>query len=233
MRVVRRWVHAAAREPPLIARDHRARSIGPIAHGEDGVRVVDSGGGVRLVDAVGEQFIVTARVRLELQEHLPRYRLPRRIERFRRVEPHQRGAFDDIPLPAAPGERPAVAEQEAVARLDLLGRQGRRRGVIEHARHEFAPPIQHFKEQSPVPFGGVNGLHEAEVGGERRLPRIIPRRLVEIDDRRVRRVRGVNGEVDHPVDPLVAPASPNAVPSAYGPRARISNRVTAMDTSRI
>ena len=35
-----------------------------------GIRVVHIGGGVGLVDAVGEQFVVTARVRLELQEHL-------------------------------------------------------------------------------------------------------------------------------------------------------------------
>ena len=58
IRIVRRRVRAAARESPLIARDRRARATGPIADGQDGVGVIHIGGGIGLVNAVGEQLVV-------------------------------------------------------------------------------------------------------------------------------------------------------------------------------
>ena len=110
-----------------------------------------------------------------------------------------------------------MPEQEAVAGVDLLGRHRRRRGVVEHARYEFAPPVEYLEEQAPVPFGGVNGLHQAEVGGEAHLPRLVARRLVEIDNRCVRRMRGIDGEVHRPVDPLVRSRLPERLPLRIRP----------------
>jgi len=101
-----------------------------------------------------------------------------------------------------------LAEQETVAGVNRCGRRSRRRGMVEHARHKFAPPVEDFKEQPSVRLRRVKRLHEAEIGGEAHLPRVVLRRRVEVHDQRICRVRGISGEVDRPINPLVCPRLP-------------------------
>ncbi len=108
---------------------------------------------------------------------------------------------EHVPLPAAPGNRPAVLEQMAVAGIELLRRpEGKRRVGAEGNPAEHAA-VGDQEEQAPI--AGTRGPKHAQIGVELDETIRAPRRFVEIDNPLVRGQFRVDREVSHGRDPLV------------------------------
>ena len=116
-----------------------------------------------------------------------------------------------VKLPADPDEREPLPQQKAVAKV------GRRRGIggeaaaVEEAERRLSAPVADVDEHDAAAPGGVlrpkqheggRGLHEAVSA---------PRRALEVDDAGVRRVPGIEREVDDAGELLVRAGRPEGL----------------------
>ncbi len=106
------------REAPAVARDDGRRAVELIAHQQDGVLLVEIGGRVGPVAAVGQQQVGHGRRRLELRVDAPAERSPVRVEGLGCVQTEEAGEVGQIVLPAAGDHDVAAPHQKAVARVD-------------------------------------------------------------------------------------------------------------------
>lgn len=117
-RVGRRAAVDDAGKAPACARDGNRLGVRLVAHRQHRVPLVEVGGGIRAVAAIGEQQVLGGRVALELGVETPAQGPAGRIHRVGRVEPQQTGEIGQITLPAAGDHDVPAAHEEAVAAVD-------------------------------------------------------------------------------------------------------------------
>ena len=196
-----------AGEPPPPARDVGARTVWPVLHGHTGAGFVHVGGEVG-DEHGGAEYIAEAdagRRAVAYDLHTNRSGDgPPVYDRLRGGQPEQAGrAARDIPLPAAPGDCPAVAKEVPVAHGDQIRRREGRDRVVEEPEGRHAPAVEDVEKEPTGPPRGVNGLEDAEIGVEANEPIRAPFRQRQIDDLAVRRVRRVDSEVRDAFDAFV------------------------------
>jgi hypothetical protein len=205
-----------AGETPALARDGGPRAHARVADGEHGRGLVHVGGRIRLVRVwlttgrrvqrpVRQQVVRVGLIRLKGDRDPALDGLAVRVERLGRLEAHQAGLALDVPLPAAHGHRPAPPHQEAVADVDVVGRRQRRQPRREPIERHPDPQATVHDEVQQAPIGPprVGRLQQDEIRPEPDPSAVVARRFVEVDNALVRRVRGIDGEMQPAVDALV------------------------------
>ena len=189
-------------EPPCRTRNLPVWPILPVLHQQPGLRFVDVGCWIRLVDAVRQQPRPLRRVGPDLHQHLPRRRLPV-LEGHGSLEAHHRRTTRDIPLPPDRQHRVTPAAEETVAEGDLRRSHARRRRQVEGRHHLPPPPVHDVDQQFAVAALPVDRCDEREIAREAHETVGAAPRQREVGDESVRRVRGVDGVGQQPVDTLV------------------------------
>ena len=121
----------------------------------------------------------------------------------RHVQPHARRVARNVPLPTAPTDRPAFAEQEAIPGVDLGSGLERPGAAIEHARRCPSAPVRYLEQERALSAQRVGRLQEDGISAK--VNKAVPAalRLGEIDDSAVLRMDRVDCVVDDGVDLLV------------------------------
>ena len=105
------------------------------------------------------------------------------------------GRRGEIALPAHPGQRVALAKQEAVAELPVVGGGG---AFVEQRQGQLAAAVRHFQQQRAVAARRVGGAQDGDVRHRLDPPFGVARREREVGDDRVARVGRVHGMVARP-----------------------------------
>ena len=199
-----------AREAPCSRGNHLRRAVGLVAHHEDGARLLEIRGFVRLVAAVREQEVGHVHGRLELDVHAARQPSAVRAERFRSLEPKEAGhAGRKIALPAARHDDPAAPHEPAVAGVDGRMRvaartEDRARGVVEVRHRDGVAAVHDVHDEAPARPRAIDGQQDRDVGREGDAPGRIARRQRQVGDGAIRRVLRIDSEVDPAHQLLVA-----------------------------
>ena len=202
--VIRRRVVVRLHEGPRGARNFDGRRVGVVAHLQQGPGLVDVGGRVRRVFAVGEHEHRGRFVDLKLTQDAPLQRTLR-SQRFRCLQAHQARRRRHVRLPTAPHHGIAPAHEEAVSRLGRQGVIDDVRRVVETLHNRFAPAIHHVEEHPAVAALGVGGLQHGELRRERHRAVRLARRQVQVGDGGVARVQRVYREVRRALQEFVRP----------------------------
>ncbi len=185
-------------EAPGRARHRGGGRVAVLAHVQLRLRVVDAGHRVRDVVAVGQRQHVHAGVRPELAAH-PLGDAGRPGHRHR----HHAVAARHVGLPADPGHRVAVAHQEPVAEVLPGGRIVRARAALLNMPSAILRP-RFGTSRSSRRRAAVERPQEIEVGRVLDEPARVAGRQPQVRDRLVLPGRRIRGEVQDPVDLLVA-----------------------------
>ena len=136
-----------------------------------------------------------------------------------------------VELPADPDEREALAHQEAVAESASVDRSADAAARLNPVSTVLRPRLTMSIERDAVALRRVLRLEDLEIGGELDQPGGVARRLVEIGDDPVARVRRIDDEVDLADDQLVGAGRPKARPASTSRRDAISTRATSAAAS--
>ena len=123
--------------------------------------------------------------------------------------------------PAAPDDRVAAAEQEAVAGVGSRRRVVAAGGAVEHAQRQLVAAVVDVVEDGAVALGGVFRREEEDVRLELDLAFRVARRQVQIDDGLVARVLRIDGEAGDADELLVG--------AGVAERLAAGERFTAVD----
>src|SRR5579883_894930 len=103
----------------------------------------------------------------------------------------------DVELPTEPHQRVALLHEESVTELGFGSRVvGALLCTIEVAKDVLSTPIENVEKGRAIAAGGVLRGQYVEVCRKSHPPGAVARGLVEIDDRLVARMRGIDREED-------------------------------------
>ena len=199
----------AAREAPALARDRGGGPVGLIADGEERVPLLEVRGRIRHVAAVGQQEVGDGPGRLHLGVDAPAQRSALCVPRLGRAHADEPGHARQVPLPAAGDDDPAALHQEAVAHVDRRVRvrprpEGGPGGAVEVGHRHRVAAVDHVQEKPPAALRAVHRQEDRHV----RIPRDPPGRVArgqrDVGDAPVRGVERIDGEVQPPLQLLVA-----------------------------
>jgi hypothetical protein len=179
-----------------------------VAHGQDRVALVEIGGSVRAVAAVGQQQVRGRGRRLELRVDTPFQAITRGVERLRSAQAQEPRHVRKVDLPAARDHHVAAPHEESVARVDgrigIRSRSKRRaRGAIEVGDRHGVAAVDDVEDDAPVAPGAIDRQQDRHVRLELDTARMVARRERHVGDALVRRVLGVDREVERPLQLLV------------------------------
>ena len=138
------------------------------------------------------------------------------VGRDGQVHRHAAVARQQVSLPGAPHHRVAAAEQVAVAGVLQRRRVVAGRRVAKVLHRPLVAAVAVVEEEPPVSACRIGRLQDAEVGGELDQAVPIARRLVQIDDPRLRGRVGIDGEARPPGQPLVGAGVAELVAAGEG-----------------
>ncbi len=203
-------------ETPAVARDLDPRSPLVVAHGQDRVRV-----GRSVHDLVapavppGQGLGDAPLVDHDLGRDPTRDGLAA-VGGDRQVDLEAAVAREHVPVPGAPDEGVALAEEEAVAPVLDGGGVVAARGAVEARQHAEVAPIVHLVQQPVVPLRRVDGLQQDEVAREGHAAARVARGAPQVHDAGVRGARGVDGVVEPAAHLLVRAHRPEGLPAREG-----------------
>ena len=151
----------------------------------------------------------------ELDAHRPGHR-PAVVGGDGQVEDLPPIAGKQVALPGEPGDRVAAPHQEAVAGVGQTPRVVGAGRIVEELQAALVAAVGPVEEQPPVAGLHVDRLQQQEIGRELHEPARIPRRLVDVDDGRLRLAGGVHREAHPAGDPLVGASGPEGFPIGEG-----------------
>ena len=126
-------------------------------------------------------------VRSELDPH------PAGIDiRQRGVQTEPAVVTDDVPLPAAPRDGPALIQQESVSRVGIFCRAESRHGIEAERKAAEHSPVGDHHQYPPV--APASGPEHSDIGGEANPAVAGPRSELQIDDATVGLVRWIYRE---------------------------------------
>ncbi len=118
-------------------------------------------------------------------------------------------------LPGAPDQRKAVPHQESVAGM----RRGRRAiavgAAIEPGQRDLVAAVGHVVQQPAIAFREVRRRHQREVGTVLHPSMGVARRLGQIDDHGIQRMRRIEFAMDRATQALVSPDRAKHAPIEY------------------
>src|SRR3954447_21068857 len=193
---------------PLLARNGPRRTEKPVTHGE---RVAGAcrinwriACGIGIAPHVIKRVGRVGGVRREYCRDPTGDGLPL-FERRCCIERHKPAATRYIELPSDPYKGVALAHEEAVAEIGLVGWIGHLRSAVELLDDIFAPAIEDIEQCDAVAARHVLRSNHIEIGRKGYMPRGITGGFLDIDDGDVAGMRGIDRKVDLANDFLVGP----------------------------
>ena len=202
------------RKAPLRARDLRVGSVLPLAHEQDGRRIVQIRDGVGPTEELRERRRANALARAKLDADGTPHGLALQLGEGR-VE--EQGIFHHarVRLPRDGGHRVAAPEQESVAgRERILHRIPAR--TVECGDGERPAAIRHVEQQPAVSACWIPRYDQNDVALEADPPGWISRGELEVHDPRTRRVERIDGVARARVDALVGAHVPELAALCVG-----------------
>lgn len=212
----------AAVEPgkrPFLARDCHGWSALRLAHQQYRVRIIEIGGQIRAMRAVGKELHLARRVEPETDHQRAANRAAIRGPRLRHRGAHQAGDIRHIVLPAAPRHGIALPHHEPVAGIDRRTGNGGRR-TVQKPHGDAGPAVGYVEEQPAIAACRLAREEDRDVGGETHQAPGITRRQANIRDAAIVGVGRIDREMRSAVDLLVgarrAEGSPLGERLAFG-----------------
>jgi hypothetical protein len=196
-----------AGEAPARAGNRLRRPVELIADEQHRVALLEIGGRMREVAAVGEQEVLDALGRLEIDVDPPAQRPAVGVQGLRRVEAVQPGQLRHVALPAARDDDVAAPHQEPVAGVERgirigVGPEDRPGGVVEVRHGHRVAAVDDVHDRAPAGAAALDRQQDRHVGGELDAA-VAAGREADVRDRGVGRVRGIDGEAQAALQLLV------------------------------
>src|SRR5882724_11618982 len=146
---------------------------------------------------VSQRHVIALFCRGEICAHQTMNLLSVWIMGHRSREPQVLSLAREIELPSHPGDRVALAHEEAVAVLALA--------AVHNGENAATASVGNFKHYGMIAFVRVLWFQEIKVGGKLNLAIGVARRLVQIHNLPVVRVCRIHGEVNASNDFFISP----------------------------
>ena len=127
--------------------------------------------------------------------------------RHRQVEQHASVAGQQIALPGGAHHGVSAPEEEPVARIFQRNGIVGRRGIVEELHRPQVASVAVIEEDAFVPARRIGRLQDDHVGNELNQTLGVGRCLIQVDDARLRRVRGIDCEMSAAGQALIGAGS--------------------------
>ncbi len=189
-------------EAPVGAGDLGARAVRLRAHAEAGFRRLQRDRRIAARVAPHERRALAPLCHDELGGHRSGDRLAL-LGGGRQIDLQAALAREHVPVPPAPEQAVTLLEQETVAGVGPTDRVVVPAGLVEHGKRAQIAAVADLVQETVIAAAEIGRPQQDEIGGEGDAPASVARRQLQVDDRGVARVLGIDREVQLSADPLI------------------------------
>ena len=212
--------HAAADragEAPPLPGDRLGRGVELVADEEHGVALLEVGGRMRQVTAIGEQEMGDGLGRLQVDVDPAAHRVTASVTRLGRVQPEEPRQLRHVALPAARHDDPAAPHQEAVTHVDRrigvgVRPEHRPGGMVEVGHGDRVAAVDDVEDHAAAAARTLDRQQDRHIGGELHAPLGVAWGEPDVGDPLVGGVRRVDGEAEASLELFVGTDLPEGVP---------------------